>query len=260
MAKPSSGVDGIEHGQLREAGEAARVLLGLRRDGAGIVGHEQHHAALHAHVVQAHERVAGHVEPHLLAGEQAARAGIGRAGQQLERRSSRSSTTPRARRARRRWHAASPPSRSARTTACPDSPPPRAPPPPTPHARTPRSPSEVSSSWSSPAPSRTDVSRETSGFFRSSIHDSAQARPSRGRIREARRTHRQTARLLQQRLDAESNPIGIVVRIRGEDEQRIGLFVELVGHDVHNRKIPRFVRCQCRSPIRIDPGFEAGHP
>ena len=29
-------------------------------------------------------------------------------------------------------------------------------------------------------------SRETSGFFRSSIHDSAQARPSRGRIREGR--------------------------------------------------------------------------
>ena len=76
----------IEHGHLREGGEAARVLLGLRRDGAGVVGHEQHEAALHAHVVQAHERVGRHVEPHLLAGEQAARAGIGGAGQQFERR------------------------------------------------------------------------------------------------------------------------------------------------------------------------------
>ena len=78
------GRGGIEHGQFREAGEAARVLLGLRRDGARIVGHEQHHAALHAHVVQAHQRVAGDVEPHLLAGEQAARARVRRAGQQLQ--------------------------------------------------------------------------------------------------------------------------------------------------------------------------------
>ena len=76
----------IQHGHLREGGEAARVLLGLRRDGARVVGHEQHEAALHAHVVQAHERVGRHVEPHLLAGEQAARAGVGGAGQQFERR------------------------------------------------------------------------------------------------------------------------------------------------------------------------------
>ena len=79
------GRSGVEHGQLGERRKAARVLLGLRRDGARIVGHEQHHAALHAHVVQAHERIARHVEAHLLAGEQAARAGVRRAGQQLER-------------------------------------------------------------------------------------------------------------------------------------------------------------------------------
>ncbi len=79
------GRGGIEHGHLREAGETARVLLGLRRDRARIVGHEQHHAALDAHVVQAHERVGRHVEAHLLAGEQATRARVRRAGQQLER-------------------------------------------------------------------------------------------------------------------------------------------------------------------------------
>ena len=79
------GRGGIEHGHLREARETTRVLLGLRRDGARIVGHEQHHAALDAHVVQAHERVGRHVEAHLLAGEQAARARVRRTGQQLER-------------------------------------------------------------------------------------------------------------------------------------------------------------------------------
>ena len=76
----------VEHGHLGERGEPARVLLGLRRYGTGIVGHEQHGAALHPHVVQAHERVAGHVEAHLLAGEQHARATVGRSRQQFERR------------------------------------------------------------------------------------------------------------------------------------------------------------------------------
>ncbi len=76
----------VEHRHLREAGEAAGVLLGLRGDGAGVVGHVEHGAALHAHVVQRHQRVAGNVEANLLAGVQGSRAGVGSAGKQLERR------------------------------------------------------------------------------------------------------------------------------------------------------------------------------
>ena len=75
----------IEYRHLREVAEATRVLLGLRRDRARIVCHEQHRAALDAHVVQAHKRVACHVQAHLLAREQRARAAIRRAGQQLKR-------------------------------------------------------------------------------------------------------------------------------------------------------------------------------
>lgn len=51
----------IEHGDLRKCGKAARVLLGLRGDGAGIIGDKQHQDALDAHVVEAHERVGGNV-------------------------------------------------------------------------------------------------------------------------------------------------------------------------------------------------------
>ena len=75
----------VEHGHLRERGEPARVLLGLRRDGPGIVGHNEHQAAAHAHVVQAHERVACHVQPHLLAREQPARTRERCAEEQLKR-------------------------------------------------------------------------------------------------------------------------------------------------------------------------------
>ena len=60
----------IEHRHLREGPEAARVLLGLGGNGTRIVGHEQHAAAAHPHVVQGHEGVRGHIQPHLLAGEQ----------------------------------------------------------------------------------------------------------------------------------------------------------------------------------------------
>ena len=84
--EPLFGRGGVEHRHLGEIAETARVLLGLGGDGAGIVGDVEHEAALDAHVVEAHERVARHVEAHLLAGEQAARTGIRSAGEQLERR------------------------------------------------------------------------------------------------------------------------------------------------------------------------------
>ncbi len=76
----------VEHRHLRELGEAAGVLLGLRRDGARVVGHVEHGAALHAHVVQRHKRVTGNIQAHLFAGVQGARTGVGSASQQLQRR------------------------------------------------------------------------------------------------------------------------------------------------------------------------------
>ena len=74
---------GVKDRQLGEHGERARVLLRLRGDGAGIVRHQHHHAALNAHVGQAHQRVRGHVQAHLLHGDHRPRAGIGRAGRRL---------------------------------------------------------------------------------------------------------------------------------------------------------------------------------
>ncbi len=75
---------GVEDRDLCEGGKATRVLLGLGRDGAGVVRHKEDEAALDAHVVQAHERVGGHVETHLLAGKEASRACVGGACQHLE--------------------------------------------------------------------------------------------------------------------------------------------------------------------------------
>ena len=63
----------IKHGHFREGRIATRVLLGLGRDGTGIIGHVQHHAALDTHVIHAHQRVTCHVHTHLLAGIQRAR-------------------------------------------------------------------------------------------------------------------------------------------------------------------------------------------
>ena len=75
----------IEHRHLGKRGETARVLLGLGRDGARIIGHVQHRAALHAHVIQRHQRIACHVQANLLARVQRARARIRRASQKLKR-------------------------------------------------------------------------------------------------------------------------------------------------------------------------------
>ena len=74
----------IEHRHLGKAGEPAGVLLGLGADGAGIVAHEQHQAALHAHVVHAEQGVGRNVQAHLLAGEQGAGAAVRCAAQQLQ--------------------------------------------------------------------------------------------------------------------------------------------------------------------------------
>ena len=64
--------------------EPARVLFGLRRNGTRVVGDDQHKPSAHAHVVQAHERVACDVEAHLLAREQTAGACERGAEQDLE--------------------------------------------------------------------------------------------------------------------------------------------------------------------------------
>ena len=70
----------IENGDPGVFGEVAGVLLRLGGDGAGIVGHIDHHAAFDADVIDAHQRVRGHIEAHLLHGDEAPRPGVGRAG------------------------------------------------------------------------------------------------------------------------------------------------------------------------------------
>ena len=76
---------GVEHRQLRILREGARVLLGLRGDRAGIVGDEHDHAAFHADVREAHQRVGGYVQADLLHRHQRALAGVRRAGGHLKR-------------------------------------------------------------------------------------------------------------------------------------------------------------------------------
>ena len=74
---------GIEHGHLGEHAEGARVLLGLGRDGAGVVSHEDDHPALDPDVLEAHERVGCDVETHLLAGHERPGAAVGGTGRDL---------------------------------------------------------------------------------------------------------------------------------------------------------------------------------
>ena len=69
----------IEHGNLREHAKGPGILLRLRRNGAGIIRHEHHHAALDANVFKAHQRVGRHVQSHLLHGHHRTRPRIGRA-------------------------------------------------------------------------------------------------------------------------------------------------------------------------------------
>ena len=70
----------IENGKLAVFGESPGVLLGLRGDGARVVGDEDHHGAPDTDVGKAHKRVAGHVQAHLLHGDKHPGAGIGRSG------------------------------------------------------------------------------------------------------------------------------------------------------------------------------------
>ena len=70
---------------LAELGKRARVLLGLRRDGAGVVCDHDDHAALDADVLQAHEGVGGHVQAHALHGHERAGTRVRSAGRYLER-------------------------------------------------------------------------------------------------------------------------------------------------------------------------------
>ena len=53
------------------------ILLRLGGDGAGIVGHQDDQAALHADIFQAHERIGSHVQAHLLHGDQRTGACVG---------------------------------------------------------------------------------------------------------------------------------------------------------------------------------------
>ncbi|MPN26846.1 hypothetical protein SDC9_174272 [bioreactor metagenome] len=74
----------IEYGKVGVLREAAGVLLRLRGPGAGVVGDGDHHAAPDPDIGEAHQRVGGDVEPHLLHRAEGARAGVGRARRDLE--------------------------------------------------------------------------------------------------------------------------------------------------------------------------------
>ena len=70
----------VEHGEFGVAPEMSGVLLGLRGYRAGIVRRHHHHPALHAHVIQAHQRIRRDIQPDLLHRDQHARAGNRRPG------------------------------------------------------------------------------------------------------------------------------------------------------------------------------------
>ncbi len=72
------GRGGIEHRNPGQQGHHPAVLLRLGGMGTGIVGGNHHEAAPGAHVGGAHQRVGGHVEPHLLHAHRRPQAGNGR--------------------------------------------------------------------------------------------------------------------------------------------------------------------------------------
>ncbi len=59
------GVAGLEHRHLRDLGEVAAVLLVLGRVHARVVGDQHHEAGVRSGVGEDHERVGGHVQPHM---------------------------------------------------------------------------------------------------------------------------------------------------------------------------------------------------
>jgi hypothetical protein len=79
------GVGRLEHRHVAEAAPVARVLFVLRRRDADVVGDRDHQAADHAGQRLAHQRVGGDVEPDLLHGREAARAGHAGADRDLQR-------------------------------------------------------------------------------------------------------------------------------------------------------------------------------
>ena len=76
----------VQDRQLGVGREGARVLLGLGRDGTRVVRHEHDHTTLDADVGEAHERVGGDVEAHLLHRDERAGSRVGGPGGHLERR------------------------------------------------------------------------------------------------------------------------------------------------------------------------------
>ena len=64
----------IEHGQVGEFGKMPRILLCLRRNRPRIIRGKYDEASLHAKIGKAHQRIRGHIEPHLLHHHQYARA------------------------------------------------------------------------------------------------------------------------------------------------------------------------------------------
>ncbi len=74
---------GVEAGDFGERREGPGVLLRLGGDGARVIGDEDDHAALHAHIFEAHEGVGGHVQADLLHGHQRAGTGVGGTGREL---------------------------------------------------------------------------------------------------------------------------------------------------------------------------------
>ena len=76
---------GVEAGELGIHGKGARILLGLRGNGAGVVGNEDDHAALDADIGEAHERIGGNIQTDLLHGDHCACTAVGSAGAELQR-------------------------------------------------------------------------------------------------------------------------------------------------------------------------------
>ena len=75
----------VEDGDFGELREVTRILLGLTRDGAGIVSDDDDEPAFHADVRERHERIARDVEAETcLHGDESAGAGVCRAGGSLE--------------------------------------------------------------------------------------------------------------------------------------------------------------------------------
>ena len=71
------GRGGVEYRDFSVFPEMPGVLFCLGGDGPGIVGHYHHHAALDGQIIQAHQRIGGHVQAYLFHGDHGAGAGIG---------------------------------------------------------------------------------------------------------------------------------------------------------------------------------------